>query len=117
MESTRYGLKGSAKISGFWSAGFRIEAESKEAASQQLNEFNDDNSNNASGPIKMRWSYIYLANKNYGRGALGSDHHAEMRRDQGHLGVHLDPSPAKAAIGAASRHLAVERICPRTIGC
>jgi len=52
MESTRYGLKGSAKISGFWSAGFRIEAESKEAASQQLNEFNDDNSNNASGPIK-----------------------------------------------------------------
>jgi len=38
----------------------------------------------------MRWSYIYLANKNYGRGALGSDHHAEMRRDQGHLGVHLD---------------------------
>jgi len=43
MESTRYGLKGSAKISGFWSADFRT---------QQLNEFNDDNSNNASGPIK-----------------------------------------------------------------
>src|SRR5262249_55289264 len=44
--------------------GFRIEAESREAASQQLNEFNDDNSNDASGPIKMRWSHIYLANKN-----------------------------------------------------
>jgi hypothetical protein len=76
MESTRYGLKGSAKISGFWCAGFRIEAESREAASQQLNQFNDDNSNDANGPIKMRWSHIYLANKNYGRGALGSDRHA-----------------------------------------
>jgi len=40
----------------------------------------------------MRWSHIYLANKNYGRGALGSDRHAEIRRDQGHLGVHLDPA-------------------------
>jgi predicted porin len=71
MESNRWGLKGSAKISGFWSAGFRIEAEMREALSQQLNQFNDDNSNDANGPIKMRWSHIYLANKTYGEVRLG----------------------------------------------
>jgi predicted porin len=71
MESSRFGLKGSAKITGFWSAGFRLEAESREAASQQLNQFNDNNANDVNGPIKMRWSHIYLANKNYGEVRLG----------------------------------------------
>ena len=41
------------------------------ALSQQLNQFNDDNSHDANGPIKMRWSHIYLANKNYGEVRLG----------------------------------------------
>src|SRR5215831_12615272 len=66
MESSRFGFKGSAKIAGFWSAGLRLEAEMREAASQQLNQFNDNNANDVNGPIKMRWSHIYLANKNYG---------------------------------------------------
>jgi predicted porin len=71
MESSRFGLKGSAKITGFWSAGFRFEAETREAASQQLNQFNDDNAQDSFGPFKVRWSHIYLANKTYGEVRLG----------------------------------------------
>src|SRR5215471_1618886 len=58
MESSRFGLKGSAKISGFWSAGFRLEAETREASSQQVNQFNDNLDANAPGlgPLVMRWS-------------------------------------------------------------
>jgi predicted porin len=43
MESSRFGLKGSAKINADWSAGYRFEAEFREAASSQLNQFNDNN--------------------------------------------------------------------------
>ena len=71
MESSRFGLKGSAKIAGFWSAGFRLETEVRSNASSQLNQFNDDNANDPFGSLKMRWSHIYLANKNYGEVRLG----------------------------------------------
>ena len=71
MESSRFGLKGSAKIAGFWSAGFRLETEGRSNASQQVNQFNDDNANDPFGSLKMRWSHIYLANKNYGEVRLG----------------------------------------------
>ena len=71
MESTRTGIKGNAKIMGDWSAGFRLEWEYREALSQQLNQFNDNNTNDSNGPIAMRWSQIYLANKTYGTANLG----------------------------------------------
>jgi hypothetical protein len=71
MESTRFGLKGSAKIAGDWSAGFRIEVEVRDAASQQLNQFNDDNFNDQFGALKVRWSHIYMNSKTWGEVRLG----------------------------------------------
>ena len=41
-ESSRFGFKGSAKITGDWSAGYRLEAETTNANSARLNQFNDD---------------------------------------------------------------------------
>ena len=68
MESTRFGFKGSAKIGGDWSAGYRLEAEVREGASQFLNQFNDNNNPDVQGfgPLNVRWSQLYLANKNWG---------------------------------------------------
>jgi predicted porin len=71
MESTRFGFKGAAKITPDWSAGFRIEAEVREAASQALNQFNDNNANDSAGPLKVRWSHIYLNSKTWGEARLG----------------------------------------------
>jgi predicted porin len=71
MESTRWGFKGSAKISDDWSAGFRIEMENRGALSQQLNQFNDDNAFDTNGAINVRWSHIYLASKKWGEARLG----------------------------------------------
>src|SRR6478672_6877920 len=65
-ESTRTGIKGSAKIAGDWSAGYRLEWEYRDAASNRLNQFNDDNAFDTTGPIAVRWSQMYLANKTYG---------------------------------------------------
>jgi Gram-negative porin len=50
-ESSRFGLKGSAKISGDWSAGYRMEIETTVANSARLNQFNDDNDNDPLGPL------------------------------------------------------------------
>ncbi len=71
MESTRFGFKGAAKITPDVSAGFRIEAEVREAASQQLNQFNDDNATDSTGPLKVRWSHIYMNSKKWGEVRLG----------------------------------------------
>jgi predicted porin len=69
MESTRFGFKGAAKITPDWSAGFRIEAEVRQAASQQLNQFNDNNASDP--PLNVRWSHIYLNSKTWGEVRLG----------------------------------------------
>ncbi len=69
MESTRFGFKGAAKITPDWSAGFRIEAEVREAASQQLNQFNDNNASDP--PLNVRWSHIYVNSKTWGEVRLG----------------------------------------------
>jgi hypothetical protein len=63
-ESTRTGIKGSAKIGGDWSAGYRMEWEYRPAASSRLNQFNDDNAQDQA--LFVRWSQMYLANKHYG---------------------------------------------------
>jgi hypothetical protein len=64
-ESTRTGIKGSAKIGGDWSAGYRLEWEYRPAASNRLNQFNDDNQQDPFA-LAVRWSQMYLANKAYG---------------------------------------------------
>ena len=63
-ESSRFGLIGSAKIGGDWSAGYRLEVETRIAASTQLNQFNDDNVTGA--PLVVRWSSMYLNSKKWG---------------------------------------------------
>jgi len=70
-ESSRFGLKGSAKITGDWSAGYRLEVEPTFANSARLNQFNDDNANDPLGPLNVRWSQIYINNKQYGEVRLG----------------------------------------------
>jgi predicted porin len=71
MESTRFGFKGTAKINDDWSAGFRLEAESRVADSQRLNQFNDNNANDPLGPINMRWAQIFLTSKKLGEVRMG----------------------------------------------
>jgi hypothetical protein len=64
-ESTRTGIKGSAKIGGDWSAGYRVEWEYRPAASSRVNQFDDD-VNLTQDQIVIRWSQMYIANKTYG---------------------------------------------------
>src|SRR4029077_16070410 len=63
-ESSRTGLKGNAKISDDWSAGYRLEWEYRMAASSRVNQFDDDNANDHN--IVVRWSQMYLGSKTYG---------------------------------------------------
>ena len=65
-ESSRFGFKGSAKIGGDWSAGYRMEIETITAQSNLVNQFNpgDDPS---FGLLNVRHSYMYLDNKKWGR--------------------------------------------------
>ena len=70
-ESSRFGFKGSAKITGDWSAGYRLEVEPTFANSARLNQFNDDNAQDPLGPMNVRWSQIYINNKQYGEVRLG----------------------------------------------
>jgi predicted porin len=70
-ESSRFGFKGSAKIAGDWSGGYRLEVEPTVANSARLNQFNDDNATDPLGPLNVRHSFIYLNNKQYGEVRLG----------------------------------------------
>ncbi|MCV0368093.1 porin [Filomicrobium sp.] len=67
ISSTRFGFKGKAKISPDWSAGFKIEIETQLAASNEVDENNDD------GPqqINLRKAEWYLKSKTYGQVTVG----------------------------------------------
>ena len=68
-ESTRTGIKGNAKISDDWSAGYRLEWEYRGAASSRVNQFDDNNAGD--DPITVRWAQMYLASKAYGTANWG----------------------------------------------
>jgi predicted porin len=77
-ESSRFGLKGSAKISGDWSAGYQFEAETRAASSEAVNQIDDDNGTRSGGVLGnegrlllLRQSFMYLDNKKYGQVRLG----------------------------------------------
>jgi predicted porin len=70
-ESSRFGVKGAAKLGGDWSAGYRLEVEFTGANSTRLNQFNDDNANDPLGPLNVRWSHIFVNNKKWGEVRLG----------------------------------------------
>lgn len=73
-ESSRFGFKGSAKITGDWSAGYKLEAETRAAASEAVNQIDDDNGTRSGGTLGdegrlllMRQSFMYLDNKKLGQ--------------------------------------------------
>ncbi len=70
-ESSRFGLKGSAKISGDWTAGYRLEIEMTQAQSQKLNQFDDNNATDPLGAFNVRHDFVYVNNKNWGEVRLG----------------------------------------------
>jgi predicted porin len=70
-KTSRFGLKGTAKIGGDWTSGYRLEIESRNARSRDLDQFDDDNADDPNGPLFVRHSWIYLANKKYGEARLG----------------------------------------------
>ncbi len=70
-ESSRFGVKGSAKITGDWSGGYRLEIETTEANSAKLNQFDDDNANDPLGRLNVRHSFFYVNNKKLGEVRLG----------------------------------------------
>ena len=71
MRSSRFGFKGSAKIAGDWTAGYRLEVEPTQANSARLNQFDDDNAFDAVGPLNTRHSFVYVNNKKWGEIRLG----------------------------------------------
>jgi len=70
-KTSRFGLKGSAKVGGDWTSGYRLEIENRIARSRDLDQFDDDNADDPNGPLFVRHSWIYLANKKYGEARLG----------------------------------------------
>lgn len=77
-ESSRFGFKGSAKISGDWSAGYRLEAEVRSASSEVLNQLDDDDGTRSGGVLGnesrlllLRHSWMYIDNKKLGQVRLG----------------------------------------------
>ena len=78
-ESSRFGMKGSAKISGDWSGGYKIEIETRAAASEAVNQLDDDNGTRVPGGtlgdegrlLLLRHNYFYIDNKNLGQVRLG----------------------------------------------
>ncbi len=58
--STRFGMRGKAKISDDWSSGFQIEIEDEGNLSKFYNQFNDNVDN---GSLNVRKSAIYMENK------------------------------------------------------
>lgn len=67
VSSTRFGFKGKAKITSDWSAGFKIEIETQLAASNEVDENDDD------GPqqINLRKAEWYLKSKTFGKVSVG----------------------------------------------
>ena len=70
-ESSRFGLKGSAKIGGDWTSGYRLEVETTEANSAKLTQFDDDNASDPLGKLNVRHSFLYVNNKKLGEVRLG----------------------------------------------
>jgi predicted porin len=72
--STRFGMRGKAKISDNWSSGFQIEIEDEGNLSKFVDQFNDNTDN---GNLNLRKSAIYLENKKYGKVWLGQQETAK----------------------------------------
>ena len=89
-KSTRTGIKGKAKIAGDWEGGFRLEWEYRPAASQFLNQFNDNN--RTALTRRHRGSLVSDVPRQQAlwHAELGLHRHAQIRHHQKCVGVHLD---------------------------
>jgi hypothetical protein len=61
--STRFGMRGKAKITDNWSSGFQIEIDDEGNLSKFVDQFNDNPDN---GSLNVRRSAIYVDNKKLG---------------------------------------------------
>jgi predicted porin len=66
--STRFGIRGKAKIADDWTSGFQIEIEDAGNLSKFVDQFNDNPTN---GELNLRRSAIYVESKKFGRVWLG----------------------------------------------
>ena len=66
--STRFGMRGKAKITDDWSSGFQIEIEDEGNLSKFVDQFNDNPDN---GGLNVRRSAIYMESKKFGKVWLG----------------------------------------------
>jgi predicted porin len=64
-ESSRFGFKGTAKITGDWSAGYKMEMETTTAASNSVNQYVPGDDPNFAA-IFVRHSYMFVADKQLG---------------------------------------------------
>lgn len=69
-KSSRFGFKGTAKISGDWYGGYKLEMEDRVAASETVNQIDDDNAPQGNA-LFVRHSYADIGNKHYGEVRLG----------------------------------------------
>ena len=70
-KTSRFGLKGTSKIGAGWSAGYRLEAESRVAYSRTLNQFDDNNFHDPNHNLFVRQSNMYVESETLGKFTLG----------------------------------------------
>jgi predicted porin len=84
--STRFGFRGTAKISGDWKGGYRIEMEDRGALSKELSQI-DDNFIEETRNLNVRHSYMFIEQKKIGelRWGLTSSPKDDITKDT-HVG-------------------------------
>jgi predicted porin len=65
---TRFGIRGTAKVGGDWSSGYRLEIEDSAALSKKLNQIDDDS---RFGEMNVRHSFLFLKSEKLGEVRLG----------------------------------------------
>ena len=82
--STRFGFRGSAKISSDWKGGYRIEMEHRGALSKEVSQINDNFENNE---LEVRHSYMFIEQEKIGelRWGLTSSPKDDITKDT-HVG-------------------------------
>ena len=68
QSGTRIGFKGSAAINPGWKAGFNMELDIQDAASDKVSQGDDEG---GADEIKIRQNYVYIESERYGRFSLG----------------------------------------------
>ena len=99
VSGSRFGLKGSASIKPGWTAGYRIELDVQDAASDKVSENDDD----PDDEIKIRINEVYIEGERWGRLTIGQGQTASDGSSEVVLGNSLSDSSIASgnAIGIA----------------